>query len=120
MSLAEFFKEASMEEPIRYSYKEINQQQLESELDTLWQQLKDDDLAAEARAEGINLNSLVAYRRDQVITVTKEGHGLDPVTTTLIVAFSPVAARVAKDLWTKILLPRILRSKGKDALSPKK
>jgi hypothetical protein len=109
-----------MEEAIRYSYKEVDQQQLESELDTLWQQLKEDDLAAEARAEGIDLSSLAGYSRDQVITVTKEGHGFDPVTTALVVAFAPVAARVAKDLWTKILLPRILRNKGKNALTPKR
>ena len=109
-----------MEEQIRYSYKEIDQKQLETELDTLWEQLKDEDFAAEVRAEGIDLTSLASYSRDQVITVTKEGHGFDPVATALVVAFSPVLARVAKDLWTKILLPRILQKKGKNTLTPKK
>jgi hypothetical protein len=110
-----------MENEIRYSYKKIGQRQLEAELDKLWQQLwKDPELASEAREAGIDLTNLSAYSRKDLLTVSIHGDGLDPVTTALIVAFAPVAAKVAKDLWDKIFLPRILRDKGRDALVPKK
>jgi hypothetical protein len=110
-----------MENEIRYTYKKIDQRQLESKLDELWQQIQEDGgLAAEARGEGIDLSNLRLCSRRDVIVVSKEGDGLDPVTTALVVAFAPVAARVARDLWAKIFLPRILRDKGQDALIPKK
>ena len=110
-----------MESEIRYSYKNIDQQQLESKLDELWRQIQEDsEIATEAEASGISLSDVRGKLRREFITVTREGDGLDPVTTALIVAFAPVVAQVARDLWAKILLPRILRDKGRDALIPKK
>jgi hypothetical protein len=110
-----------MENQIRYNYKNINEKQLESMLDEYWKQLQEDsDLATEAKAEGISLEDVRGKSRDEVITVEKEGEGFDPATTALIVAFAPVVAKVVRDLWEKILLPRILRKKGQDALTPKK
>ena len=48
-----------MENEIRYSYKNIDQPQLESQLDEFWQGLQQYlDLAAEARAQGIELEEL--------------------------------------------------------------
>jgi len=110
-----------MADQIRYSYKNINQSELEAKLDELWTQLEQDsELVAEARKLRIPLEDLRGKKRGDVIAVTKEGEGFDPATTALIVAFAPVAAKVARDLWTKLLLPRILKAKGKDALTPKK
>ena len=110
-----------MENEIRYSYKNIDQPQLESQLDEFWQGLQQYlDLAAEARAQGIELEELRGKPRKDVITVAKEGEGFDPVTTALVVAFSPVAAKVTRDSWAKLGVPRILRKKGQDALTPKK
>jgi hypothetical protein len=110
-----------MADQIRYSYKNIDQSELEAKLDEFWVQLQQDsELAAEARKQRIPLDDLRGKKRGDVITVAKEGEGFDPVTTALIVAFAPVAAKVARDLWTKLLFPRILKAKGKDALTPKK
>jgi hypothetical protein len=109
-----------MENEIRYRPKKIDQRQLDSELDKLWQQLLEDpDWASEARDADIDLTELSAHSRKDLLTVSAEGDGLDPATTALVVAFAPVAAKVARDLWDKILLPRILRNKGRDALVPK-
>ena len=110
-----------MENEIRYSYKKIDQRQLESELDGLWRQLwADPELGSEARDAGIDLSKISGHARKDLLTVSIDGDGLDPATTALIVAFAPVGAKVAKDLWDKIFLPRILRDKGKDVLVPKK
>ena len=110
-----------MENEIRYSYENIDQRQLEAELDKLWQQLWDDpEVASEARDAGIDLTRLSGHSRKDLLTVSVDGYGLDPATTALIVAFAPLAAKVAKDLWDKIWLPYILRVKGRDALVPKK
>jgi hypothetical protein len=110
-----------METEIRYSYKGISQQELEAKLDEIWGQLKtDSDLATEARSQGIDLSALSSLPRAEAITVRKEGKGFDPVTTALVVAFAPVVATIVKDLWQKIILPRITHDKGKDALVQKK
>lgn len=110
-----------MADQIRYSYKNIDQSELEAKLDEFWAQLQQDsELGAEARKQRIPLDDLRGKKRGDVITVAKEGEGFDPVATALIVAFAPVAAKAARDLWTKLLLPRILKAKGKDALTPKK
>lgn len=109
-----------MPDEIYYSYKAIDQQQLEAQLDRLWQDLQGDSaLATEAEQAGIVLSEIRKRPRKEVITVRKDGEGFDPVTTALVVAFAPVAARVARDLWLKVLLPRILKAKGKDSLEPK-
>jgi hypothetical protein len=109
-----------MAEQIRYGYKNINLSELEAKLDELWVQLQQESaLATEATKQGISLGELRGKKRNEVIEVRKEGEGFDPATTALIVAFSPLVAKVAKDLWTNILLPRILKAKGKDALTPK-
>jgi hypothetical protein len=110
-----------MADEIRYSYKNIDQVQLESKLNEFWEGLQQYlDLATEARAQGIDLEALHGKSREAVITVKKEGEGFDPVTTALIIAFAPVLAKVTRDVWEKLLLPRILRDKGQDALTPKK
>jgi hypothetical protein len=110
-----------MTDEIRYSYKKIDQAQLESKLDEFWEGLQQYlDLAAEARAEGIDLDALHGKSRKEAITVKKEGDGFEPATTALIIAFAPVVAKVTRDVWEKLLLPRILREKGQDALTPKK
>jgi hypothetical protein len=109
-----------MADQISYSYKNIDQSELEAKLDEFWAHLQQDsELAAEARKQGIQLDDLRGKKRAEVITVAKEGDGFDPATTALIVAFAPLAAKVARDIWTKLLLPRILKAKGKDALTPK-
>jgi hypothetical protein len=110
-----------MADELRYTYKNIDKAQLESKLDEFWGGLQQYlDLAAEARAQGVDLEKLHGKPRGEVITVRKEGEGFDPVTTALVVAFAPVAAKVTRDLWEKFVLPRILRDKGQDALTPKK
>jgi hypothetical protein len=42
--------------------------------------------------------------------------GVDPISTLLIITFAPAANRVLKDLWTTVLLPRIRRRWGDDAI----
>jgi hypothetical protein len=54
--------------------------------------------------------------RSDALGVHRQGAGLDPASTAIVVAFAPVAARMLHDLWTKVILPRIERDKGVAAL----
>lgn len=90
---------------------------LGAKLDELWAELQRENSTVRKDADGlgIDLTLIDGVRRDDAILLRREGAGLDPATTAVIVAFAPVAAKIAKDLWDHVLLPRILRAWGADA-----
>lgn len=101
----------------RYTAAGISVDDLSAEIDKVWKELgTNPQLRKQAADAGIDVSALPPT---VPITVRREGAGLDPATTAIVVAFAPVAAKIASDVWTHIILPRIKRQKGEDALKPK-
>ena len=108
-----------MNEERRYAGTGISDEDLRSEITRLWKELQTDSkIRHQAEAAKIDLEALRGLSPDEAIQIRTEGMGLDPATTAIIVAFAPVAAKVLADLWDHVLLPRIRRDKGADALPP--
>jgi len=109
-----------MTSELRYIVKGFSVDDLSTELDRLWQELKKESkLRAQAEAAGIDLKALQTMGRGQAITARREGEGLDPATSAVVIAFAPVVAKIVADLWTHVLLPRIRQARGADAITPK-
>ncbi len=107
-------------EGISYSTKGITLAELNQLLDQMWDDLQhDSDVRRRAEHAGVDLGQLAHLDRNSAICVTREAtQGFDPATTAVIIAFAPVAAKMTRDLWDKVLLPRILHQKGETALQP--
>ena len=82
-------------------HKNIQLKDIEAELDRAWVEMLED---------------LKSRKRSDVVTLKQEGQGLDPITTAYLIAFAPVSAAVAKDIWMHFLLPRLKRKFGEDAV----
>jgi|SRR5882672_3761464 len=107
-------------DPMRYKPLGLTVEDVDNELDQLWVELNKPGslLAEKALSDGIDVSQIKGQRRADFITVHSEGAGLDPATTAIVVAFAPVVAKILRDLWDRILLPRILRAYGGDSLTP--
>lgn len=97
---------------------------LVGEIDALWADLRQPGSGARKGAERLKIDVTDLPERAP-ITVTQDGAGFDPATVAVIVAVAPLVlpfakltARVLEDLWTHVLLPRILQRKGEHALKP--
>jgi hypothetical protein len=102
---------------LRYELKHLSVEQLNAEIDKLWGELiTDPELRKEAVDANIDLRALSGLRREEVMTAGREGAGFDY--TPIIVGFAPVVAKVVKDTWTKIILPKIRSKRGIDAITP--
>jgi hypothetical protein len=105
-----------------YSTSGISDAELDKELDKLWNELwaQGSTLEEDAEAAHVDLSRLRGLKRKDAIETKREGEGIDPLTTALIVIFAkalaPEVAKVAHDLWEKVLLPRILRERGAKTL----
>jgi hypothetical protein len=59
----------------------------------------------------------VAGLRSGDITVREEGHGVEPITTAIVVGFLlKGGAKVASDVWSDVLWPRLKKRIGTDAV----
>jgi hypothetical protein len=106
-----------MEVVMRYELKHLSLDQLNAEIDKIWKELNTDPgLREEATEAGIDLDALSRVNPSEAITIKREAAGFDY--TPIIVAFAPVVATIAKDLWTSIILPRIKKRKGMDVVTP--
>ena len=107
---------------IRYGVGATSLRDLNQALDTIWGELQDPEsnVRHEAEARGIDLQKIFPLPRKDAISLKQEGEGFDPATTAIIVAFSPVVAEVVRDLWRNVVLPRLRKQKGEDALGDEK
>jgi hypothetical protein len=99
----------------------VTTDELDRVTDELWASLQraDSALAKEAVSEGISLSNLAGISRTQAITFSHSSAGFGPETTAIVVALAPVAAGIVRDLWEKIILPRLRQRLGHDALKEK-
>ncbi len=88
-----------------------------NELDLIWSELQDpeSDLGKNARNEGIDLSSLRGLQLEQAIRVERRESGFDM--TAVVMAFvAHGVVEVVKAAWTHLIVPRIKRDLGDDAI----
>jgi hypothetical protein len=90
---------------------------LQEEIKRFWIELRTDpELERQVIAAGLGSEEFSRIDKESAITIRVGTSGADPSTVVLIVALAPTANRVLKDLWANILLPRIKRRWGDDAV----
>jgi hypothetical protein len=95
---------------------DISLHELQEILNRLWTESRNDPVVMDmVRQQGVDPATLQNY----ALSARLSGGGFDAATTAVIVSFAPVAAKVVSDLWEKIILPKLRRAKGTDALTPK-
>jgi hypothetical protein len=104
-----------------YSRGTRSAEEVQREIDSFWDSLEsDDDLRKEVRNAGIDDAELEGLDRQEAISVSVRGAGLDPTLVSLVVAFAPTVNAVIVSLWKKVILPRIRRKYGRDAVGSEK
>lgn len=85
------------------------------EIAAAWDDLRKDPNLRQRLAESDGeLEKALAIAPDQAIAVRNPVSGF--AAEVIVVAFLPLAVRIATDVWEKIILPRIVRRFGSDAL----
>ena|SRR5215813_1493854 len=107
-----------------YQLNHITIDKLNEELDSYWEQILQPNslLREQALTAGLSvkeLDSLAGKTREDVIIIQQEGSGLGLITTTVIIAFTPVIAEVVKGLWKEVFLPRVKKKFGPDSITAK-
>lgn len=110
-------------ENLVYARGELSVGQIEAEVNRFWQELDTSSnpvLEAELSAAGLDRAALAGVDRENAITVRAGTSGVDPNTAVLLVSLAPSANLIIKDLWEKVVLPRIQRRSGADAIGEEK
>jgi hypothetical protein len=106
-----------------YARGELSVEQIQGEIAQFWQTLDNLDsaaLKAELSAAGFDPTSLAGVDRQEAITVRAGQSGADAITAIIIVALAPSANQALKDLWATVVLPRIRKRWGDDAIGEEK
>jgi hypothetical protein len=106
---------------LQYNVQGISVADMLTEINALWDELlvSNSDLHRRATQLGIDIDA-ITMPGTEAIQVRRDGSGFDAATTAVIVSFSPVAAKVLSDLWSKLILPRLIRKNGDDSILPRK
>lgn len=89
---------------------------VEAALDEVWKELRSDsDALRDAKALGVDLSALTSTPRNETISVRGRASGFGP--ESILIAFLPLAVKIAGDVWSKIILPRLERKLGRGALT---
>jgi hypothetical protein len=110
-------------EDLVYARGQLSVDEIQSEIAEFWQIFDNQDSPAlddELRAAGLDRAALDGVDRERAIVVHPRSSGVDPNDVLLLVSLAPSANRVIKDLWKKIVLPRIERRWGEDAIGEEK
>jgi hypothetical protein len=113
----------SGEEELFYARGELSVEEIQSEITQFWQIIDNSGspaVEAELSAAGLDRAMLASVNRADAIVVQARNSGVDPTTAVLLVTLAPSANLVIKDLWRKIVLPRIRKRWGDDAIGEEK
>jgi len=95
----------------------LSAERLQEEITLFWRDLATNpSIEADIRAAGLEPSALADIEQTSAITVRPASSGVDTTAALLIVAFTPTANRMLQDLWSNLLLPRIRRRWGDDAI----
>jgi hypothetical protein len=106
-----------------YARGQLSVGQLQAEIVQFWEDLDNLDssaLEAELSKAGFGRAALAGIDRTSAITVRAGTSGVDPTTAVILVTLAPSANRVIKDLWATVVLPRIRKRWGEDAIGEDK
>jgi hypothetical protein len=106
-----------------YARGELSVDQVQAEIAQFWQAVDNPGssaMEAELSAAGLDRTTLASIDRTSAITVRVGTSGVDPTTAVLLVTLAPSANRIIKDLWSTVVLPRIRRRWGDDAIGEEK
>ncbi|MEU4161712.1 hypothetical protein [Actinoplanes sp. NPDC026670] len=91
--------------------------EVQQDIDRFWDRLDDSDVVQALAEAGVDRRDLPpAGEREKTVQVSALGAGLDPTAVALIVAFAPTANEILITVWTQVILPRIRRRYGRDAV----
>lgn len=110
-------------EELVYTRGELSVDQLQAEIARFWREFDNpagSQLDPELRAAGVDRSTISDVNRQSAIVVRAGASGADPNVVLIVVALAPSANRVLKDLWKTIVLPRIQRRWGEDAVGEEK
>lgn len=111
---------ASPSEQFIYRRGYLSADQVRHEINDFWTELEtSQELQAELRSNGLTSDELSRLSKTDAIAIQIGSSGIDPLSVSLIVMFAPAANRVLKDLWATVMLPRIRRRWGDDAIGDK-
>jgi hypothetical protein len=102
-----------------YSKGALSIEQIRTEISIFWHDFDTSNnaaLDAELQAAGLDRRMFANVALESALTVQASASGADPTSVLIVVAFAPAANRMVKDLWTTVLLPRIRRRWGEDAI----
>jgi hypothetical protein len=110
-------------EELVYARGELSVDQVQAEIAQFWRALDNPGssaLEAELNAAGLDRAALANLDRENAITVRAGRSGADPLAVVLLVTLAPSTNRIIKDLWGTVVLPRIRRRWGDDAIGEEK
>lgn len=105
----------------RYEVKSVESPVLIAEVDRLWGRLRTDpELIQDAQEAGIDVLVFADTRRNEVLgfRTTRHGIGGPELLDAAVISVTSGLHVIAWDLWKKVLLPRLVRRFGKDAVKP--
>ena len=106
-----------MTDSLKYRRGTRSVRDLNEDIQKVLQALRvDEELQTVARNAGIEPSAIEELDPRTAIVVRPSGAGIDPASVDLIVSFSPVYTTILISLWKKVVLPRIERRWGVDAI----
>jgi hypothetical protein len=112
-----FFHERNEVTELRYSRGTRSVDEIQRDVDEFWAEFDDSrELSEDVENAGIDVTVLDGTDREGAIRVSARGAGIGPEMVAIVVAFAPAANAVFISLWTEVLLPRIRRRHGRDAI----
>jgi hypothetical protein len=106
-----------------YARGELSVERVQAEIAQFWEAFDNPGNSALEAGLGeaaIDRAALADVDRACAITVRAGTSGVDPTTAVILVTLAPSANRVIRDLWATVLLPRIRKRWGEDAIGEEK
>lgn len=114
-------------EELLYARGQLSVDQIQAAIAQFWQDLdnpgspaREAELNEQLSTAGLDRAALATFDRKNAITVRAATSGADPIAVVLLVTLAPSTNRIIKDLWATIVLPRIRRRWGDDAIGEEK
>jgi len=91
--------------------------EVQRDVDEFWAEfVEGEELRKEVENAGFDVTMLDGVDREGAIRVSARGAGIGSETVAIVVAFAPAINAALISLWVKVLLPRIRRQYGRDAI----
>lgn len=105
-----------------YELKGVSFTEVTEEIQKIWEQMQQpgsqvNNVVNEKLIDSDEFSQLKNLSVEEAIVLDKGAAFAGE--TALIVAFAPVAAKIAKDVWEHFILPRLIRRFGSDAITRK-